>query len=75
MNNLPTIPMDQKTLDFSGVISIKYGARRYAAMVNGNYIRSKNGQIRWFKYEMEAGRVAYAEKLSAKPIKKLKPKK
>jgi hypothetical protein len=29
-------------------------------MVNGQWLKRKDHQVRWFKYEMEAGRAAYA---------------
>lgn len=46
---------------YTGVVYNDTGKNNYAAMVNGQWIKRKDGRTRWFKYEMEAGRVAYAE--------------
>jgi hypothetical protein len=47
--------------DFTGVIYSDIGARNYAPMVNGQWLKRKDGKACWFKYEMEAGRAAYRE--------------
>lgn len=62
MSNLPTIK-DTGTVPagFTGVIYNDTGRLNYAAAVNGKLLRRKDGKARWFKYEMEAGRVAYHE--------------
>jgi hypothetical protein len=62
MSNLPT-RKDTGTVpaDFSGIIYNDTGRLNYAAAVNGKLLRRKDGKVRWFKYEMEAGRAAYHE--------------
>lgn len=66
MSDLPTIKhIGNMPIDFTGVVHNDTGKNNYAAMVNGKWLKRKDGQVRWFKYEMEAGRAAYAEKKKA----------
>ena len=62
MTDLPTIKYTGLPSNFSGVVYADYGKHKYAAMVDGEWLKGKNGRTRWFKYEMEAGRAAYHEK-------------
>ncbi len=62
MTDLPTIKHTGNiAADFTGVVYNDTGKNNYAAMVNRKWVRGKKGRVRWFKYEMEAGRIAYHE--------------
>jgi hypothetical protein len=62
MTDLPTIKhTGNMPADFTGVVYNDTGKNNYAAMVNGNWLKRKDGRVRWFKYEQEAGRAAYHE--------------
>jgi hypothetical protein len=62
MTELPTIKHTGNIpADFTGVIYSDIGKNHYAGMVNGEWLRRKDHKVRWFKYEMEAGRAAYRE--------------
>ena len=60
MADLPTIKhTGNMPADFTGVVYNDTGRNNYAAMVNGEFLKRKDNKVRWFKYEMEAGRAAY----------------
>jgi len=62
MTDLPTIKHTGNIpSDFTGVVYNDTGKFNYAAMVKGQWIKRKDYKVRWFKYEMEAGRAAYHE--------------